>query len=143
MAAPLINGVNYAWATVAIRALGGVFTGVTKISYTDKQEIINTYGAGSNPYGRGIGRVEYEGSISLYKEELVALRAIAPAGRLQNIGEFSITVTYDLAGTKRVSDVLKFCRFVENKVDMSEGDTSVVSDIPLAIGDIQFGNLAS
>lgn len=142
MAGTLINGINYSWGTVVIRALGSVFTGVTKISYKDSQEMENTYGAGNFPIGRGLGKISFEGSITLYKEELVALRSIAPFGRIQNISEFDITVTYDVGGAKRVSDVLQGCRFMENGVEVSSGDTKIEVDIPLAIGNINFGNSA-
>lgn len=140
MAGTLINGINYSWGTVVIRALGSVFTGVTKISYKDSQEMENTYGAGNFPIGRGLGKISFEGSITLYKEELVALRSIAPFGRIQNISEFDITVTYDVGGAKRVSDVLQGCRFMENGVEVSAGDNKIEVDIPLAIGNINFGN---
>jgi hypothetical protein len=142
MAGTLINGVNYSWGTIVIRALGGVFTGVSKISYKDIQEMENTYGAGNFPYGRGLGKVSFEGSITLYMEELVNLRAIAPLGRIQNITEFDITVTYDVAGVKRVSDILKGCRFKENGRDVSSGDMKIESEVPLIIGNIEFGNAA-
>jgi hypothetical protein len=140
MAATLINGINYSWGTVVIRALGSVFTGVTKISYKDAQEMENTYGAGNFPIGRGLGKITFEGSITLYKEELVALRSISPFGRIQNISEFDITVTYDVGGAKRVSDVLQGCRFMENGTEVASGDTKIEVDIPLAIGNINFGN---
>lgn len=140
MATVLAQGINYSWGTVAIRALGGVFVGVTKIMYKESQNIVNNYGAGNFPTGRGIGQVTYEGSIDLYAEELVALRAIAAGGRIQNIPEFDITVTYDVSGVKRVSDVITSCRFLENGREVASEDTRIVYSVPLVIGFIKWGN---
>lgn len=140
MAVVLANGINYAWGTIAIRALGSIFVGVDKIMYREAQNMVNNYGAGNFPTGRGLGQVTYEGSIDLYAEELVALRAIAIAGRIQNIPEFDISVTYDVSGVKRVTDILKACRFMENSRDVTAGDTRIVAGIPLIIGYVEWGN---
>lgn len=140
MAGVLAQGINYAWGTVAIRALAGLFIGVEKIAYKDVQEMVNNYASGNFPTGRGLGQITFEGSITLYMEELVNLRSITPSGRLQSIPEFDITITYDVSGTKRVSDILKACRFMENGREVQVGDTKIVYEVPLIIGGIEWGS---
>jgi hypothetical protein len=130
MPAPFINGVMYNWSQIAIGALGNVFVAVEKISYTDKQEIQNNYGAGNYPIGMGIGKIEVSGSITLFQEELEALVNASIDGRLQSIPNFDITVTFiPQPGQALVNHVIRNVRFMENKRDMSTGDTKVTADI--------------
>jgi len=130
MALPFINGVQYHWGQVAIRALGNIFIGVEKISYEEPQDIKNNFGAGNYPIGQGFGQIDPKGSITLYQEELEALSAAAPGRRLQAIPNFDITVTFvPEIGQALVTHTIRNCRFMVNKRDMSSGDTKVSSEI--------------
>ncbi len=130
MALPFINGVQYNWGQVAIRALGNVFIGVDKIMYEETQEIQNNFGAGNYPIGQGLGKIETKGTISLYQEELEALQAAAPGRRLQAIPNFDVTVTFiPEAGQALVTHTIRNVRFTNNKRDMSSGDTKVSGEI--------------
>ena len=130
MPLPFINGVQYHWGQVAISALGNVFVGVEKVMYEEKQDIQNNYGAGNYPIGQGFGKIEVSGNISLFQEELEALAAAAPNRRLQAIPNFDITITFiPEAGQGLVNHVIRNCRFMTNKRDMSQGDTKVVAEI--------------
>jgi hypothetical protein len=132
MPLPFINGVQYHYGQIAISALGQIFVGVEKIAYEDKQDIQNNYGAGNNPIGQGFGKIEPTASITLFQEELEALVAAAPNRRLQDIPNFDITVTFiPEVGQALVNHVIRNCRFLSNKRDMTQGDTKVVSDIEL------------
>ncbi len=131
MALPFINGVQYNWGQVAIRALGNVFVGVEKISYEDNQEMSMNYGAGNFAIGMAAGKVDCKGSITLYQEEIEALVNASPGRRLQNIPNFDITITFvPEVGQAPVSHTIRNCRFTSNKRDMSTGDTKVVAEIP-------------
>jgi hypothetical protein len=130
MALPFINGVQYNWGQVAIRALGNVFGGVDKVMYEEDQVVENNYGAGNYPIGQGLGKINAKGTISLYQEELEALAAAAPGRRLPAIPNFDITVTFiPEAGQSLVTHTIRNCRFTNNKRDMSAGDTKVSSEI--------------
>lgn len=130
MPLPFINGVQYHWGQIAIGALGNTFVGVEKISYEEKQEVQNNYGAGNYPIGQGIGKIEPSCSLTLFQEELEALVNAAPGRRLQAIPNFDITVTFiPEVGQALVTHTIRNCRIMNNKRDMSSGDTKVSADI--------------
>ncbi len=130
MALPFINGVQYNWGQVAVRALGNVFIGIDKIMYEENQEVQNNFGAGNYPIGQGLGKIETKGSFNLYQEELEALQNAAPGRRLQAIPNFDITVSFiPEVGQAQVTHTIRNCRITNNKRDMSSGDTKVSSDI--------------
>lgn len=130
MALPFINGVQYNWGQVAIRALGNIFVGVESIKYEEKQQVENNYGAGNYAIGQGLGKIEPTCSIKLYQEELEALVGAAPNRRLQAIPNFDITVTFiPEAGQALVTHTIRNCRIMNNARDMSAGDTKVSSEI--------------
>lgn len=137
---PAINGELYAWADVKIGIGGTTLVGVTGIKYSDKQEVAKVYGAGRYPVGYGKGRIDCTGSITLLKEELVALQSVAPNGRIQDLPLFDITVSYLPESGVITTDVLKNCKFTENKKEPKEGDTSISSEIELMIMNIKWGN---
>jgi hypothetical protein len=139
MALPFINGVQYHWGQVAVRALGNIFVGIEKISYEEKQEIQNNFGAGNYPIGQGLGKIESSGSFTLFQEELEALQAAAPGRRLQAIPNFDITVTFiPEASQGLVTHTIRNCRITNNKRDMSSGDTKVSSEISFIASHIDF-----
>ena len=130
MAQPFINGIQYTYGQVSVRALGNVFTGIEKISYEETQEITNNYGAGNYAIGQGMGKIEVKGSMTLYMEELEALVDAAPGRRLQAIPNLDITITWlPEAGQAVKNHTIRNCRFTVNKRDMSTGDTKVTADI--------------
>lgn len=130
MPLPFINGVQYHWGQIAVNALGNVFVGIEKISYEENQAIENNYGAGNYAIGQGFGKIEVSGSLSLFQEELEALVAAAPGRRLQAIPNFDITVTFlPEPGQALVNHTIRNVRLTNNKRDMGQGDTKVVSEI--------------
>lgn len=137
---PLINGIEYSWADI-VCVIGGVpVTGITGIEYGDEQEVTDNYGAGRYPVSRSKGRITSTGKISLYMSEVNALVRKTTNGRLQDLGTFEIIVSYipDEGGIV-VHDKLRYCQFKNNKRSWSEGDTSKVIDLDLAVGKIDFG----
>lgn len=137
---PMINGRTYDWGMVKAR-IGGVATdNCAAINYSDTQEVKPVYAGGRYPAGYGKGRIECSGSIRLLMEDVVAMQAGAPGGRLQDIAPFDIVVSYlhPTAG-KVVSDVLVGCMFRENVRQWEEGDTSQVVELPLMVSKIEWG----
>lgn len=134
---PLINGKSYGWSSIKFGVGGVPFIGITKINYSEDQEITDNYGAGNKPISRGYGKIKFDGSITLYADEVERLTAQSPTGRLQDLGEFDITVSY-LKGTAIVNHTLLACAFKNNHRDTQEGDTSIPVELKLAIGDIKW-----
>ena len=62
---PLINGVEYGWADIVLAINGVPVTGITAISYGEKQDVSNIYGAGRYPVARGKGRITPTAKITL------------------------------------------------------------------------------
>lgn len=133
---PLVNGVNYSWVNVSLILFGAPVVGIVAIDYKRKQEKKNNYGAGKKPVSRGYGREEYEGSIELYLDEWKAIIAASPNRNPNEIPMFDIPVTFSGDGVLTMKDVLRSCEFMEDAVEMKEGDTRFTVKVPLIIGDI-------
>jgi hypothetical protein len=138
MATPLINGINYSWASVKVVLFGVPVVGITKISYNAKQKKENNYGAGSEPVSRGYGNIEYEGSIEIYLDEWKRIIAASFNRNPLSIPPFDIQVLYGAnAIAPDQKDVLKSVEFLENPLDISQGDTKTLVTIPLIIAGIE------
>jgi len=135
---PLINGINYSWSGIKVVLFGVPIVGITKISYNAKQKKDNNYGAGSEPVSRGYGNVEYEGSMEIYLDEWKRIIAASPNRNPLAIAPFDIQVLY---GSNAINpdqkDVLKSVEFLENPLDVSQGDTKAMVTIPLLIAGIE------
>jgi hypothetical protein len=133
----LINGKSYAWAEVTVLALGVPIAGVKAISYTRKQEKKNNYGAGSKPVSRGHGREEYEASITLSMNEIQTLTNAAPQRNILKIPPFDIIVSFLPTDGIIVTHKLRNAEFLEDPIEMEEGDAEIVAECPLIISDIE------
>lgn len=139
--AVLVNGVNYSWANVKLVLFGIPVVGITKISYGKKQEKVNNYGAGSEPVSRGYGRIEYEASIEIYKDEWQRIINAAPNNDPLNISPFTVTILYgNIPGQGGIvlpmKDTLYNCEFNEDPLSTSEGETKILLTIPMTIAGI-------
>ena len=138
MGTPLINGVNFSWSNVKLILFGVPIVGITKIDYKTKQKKENQYGAGYEPISRGYGNKEYEGSIEIYTDELKRIIALAPNRDLMQIPPFQIQVIFeDATGVLVTTDTLEMCEFMEEGLSVSQGDTKILTSLPLAIGAIK------
>lgn len=135
---PLINGRAYGWADITCSPGGVPMNGITSIEYEDKQEMENIYGAGNRPVARGYGRVTYDGKMTISMEELEARQAVSSTGRIQDIPEFTIVVSYLPDGGKLVTHKLQYCRFKNNGRTVKEGDMKIEHQVDLVIGNIAF-----
>ena len=138
MPLPLINGVSYSWSQVTVNILGKAVAGITSVSYEEKQEIVNNYGAGNYPVSRGFGKIESTGSVTLMMEEVELLTNAAPDRRLQAIPEFDVNITFMPPGGAVKTHVLKNCRFMTNKRDTKVDDTKIEVQLDLVISHIQW-----
>jgi hypothetical protein len=137
---PLINGKSYEWADVVINILGVPFSGVTKISYDDTQEMENIYGAGNRPVSRAYGNFKPTASITILMEEMENIQAAATAlgGVIQRIPEFDVTVTFVDSSLTPRTHTLKNCRFTKNTREIAQGDTSIACECPLILSHVEF-----
>jgi len=136
-----INGEMYAWADIRCFIGGTLVQGISAINYEDKQSIEKKYGMGRKPIGYGKGNIEPSGTLTLYQEEVVALEAAAPNGRLQDLPAFDIVVNYLPENGILVSDVLKGCKFTNNKRQPKQGDTAIEVELELNVMDILYNQL--
>lgn len=119
---PMINGQTYDWNSITCLIAGIPVMGITAIKYGDKQETKNNYGAGRQPVSYSKGRITASASMTLYMEEVEALQAAAPGGRLHDLAPFDIVVAYLPPNGIVVTHVIKGCRFSTNDRDWKEGD---------------------
>jgi hypothetical protein len=136
MATPLINGQAYSFSQVVLNVLGRDVVGVTAVKFSDKQDMQNNYGAGKFPVSRGYGQVKCEASITLEMVEVEALQAASDTGRLQDIKEFDMSVSWVNEGNVLVTHIVHNCRFMENSRDTKTGDMTTEVELPLLVSHI-------
>ena len=136
---PLINGVEYGWADVVLAINGVPVSGITAISYGEKQDVANIYGAGRYPVARGKGRITPSAKITLLASEVLAIQSQSINRRLQDIAPFDITVTYLPDSGIVHTDKIRNCQFTENKRDIKEGDMSIGVELELVPSHIERG----
>ena len=136
---PLINGTEYAWGDISTCVNGVPVSGITAVSYGDKQDVQNNYGAGRHPVSRSKGRITPTAKITLYMSKVVALSRNAPNGRMQDIAPFDIEVSYLPDNGIVVVDKIRNCQFTENKRDWKEGDMNQQVELELIPSHIEFG----
>lgn len=135
---PLVNGMLYSWADIVATISGVPLTGITAIEYGDSQDVVNKYGAGRHPVGRAKGRITPTAKITLYQEEVEAIQAQAPNGRIQDIAPFDITVTYlPDSGIVR-TDKIRNVQFSANSRKWKEGDTGQGVELELVPSHIEW-----
>lgn len=138
---PLVNGRAYDWAQVIARFSNSTlpFFGVTKIAYNDEQEIENNYGAGSFPSSRGFGNYKAEASITVTMEEVEKLQASVPSGRLQDIPEFDLVVSFVHPETaKIINHSVRNCRIMNNARDLNQNDKTFPIELTLVPSHIEW-----
>ena len=126
----MVNGINYSWGNLVCALFKTPITQITKISYKRKQAMENNYGQGNEPISRGFGKVEYEGSIEMYQDLWIQIKAAAPNGDPFQFDPFDFTMV--LGGTRVApkKTTLKFMQFMEDGFDATTGDTSLKVTIP-------------
>lgn len=136
-AVPLINGRAYDYAQISVTLLNSPLLGIEAITYTEDQEKVNNYGAGSKPVSRGHAAVELAASLDIHMDDIERLRDAAPDRKLLKIAPFDIVVTFMNEGKVKVH-TLKSVEFTSDGVEASQGDTKVMRSFPLVLGDITY-----
>ncbi len=135
---PMVNGMLTSWADITILIAGVPVTGILGIEYSESQEVVNKFGAGRYPVGRAKGRITSEGKLILYQEEVQAIQAQAPGGRIQDIAPFDIIVNYLPDSGIVKTDKLRNCQFSGNARKWKEGDTGQEVELPLVMSHIEW-----
>lgn len=133
---PFTGGKAYEHADIAIIIFGQPFDMFTSIEYSDDQDIKNVFAAGSKVHSRTHGNEDPTAKISLLMAGLEALQSAVPTGRIQDIPEFDIVVTFiDTAFLTKVHKIHN-CRFKNNGRKASTGDGAIIVDVDLVISHI-------
>lgn len=136
---PLVNGTLCSWADVVVTIGGVPVTGIVGVEYSDEQEVVNKWGAGRHPVGRAKGRITPGAKLILYQEEVQALQAQSPTGRLQDLPPFDINVSYLPDSGIVITDKVRNCGISGNARKWKEGDTGQEVEIPLVPSHIEWG----
>lgn len=135
---PLINGKAYEFADITCIILGTPIIGVTAIEYGETDNIENVYATGRYPVARGFGQIEPSANITILMNEVMNIVSFAPNGRLQDIPEFDIIVTFTDVNLIPVVHKIRNCRFKTNMITSATGDTSIPMDLELIVSHIEF-----
>lgn len=126
------------WNSVTATMLGRDLEGITELEYDDSVAKENVYGAGGMPVGRGHGNYEAKASITLLKEEAVALQlSLAPGKRLVDIAPFDIAVSYEYGGMI-YKDRIRNVEFTGNSVAVKQGDKQIATKYELIVTHIDW-----
>jgi hypothetical protein len=126
------------WNNITVNLLSRDVEGITELAYDDATKKENMFGAGKYPVGRGEGNYEAKASITLYKEEVDAIKAALPPGRgLGDIFAFDINVHYEKKDGTLVKDRIRNCEFMNDGVDVKNNDTSISTKYDLIVSHIE------
>lgn len=132
-------GTMKGWNSVTVNLMGRDVEGITELSYNDSQEKENVYGAGPYPVGRSRGNYEAEASITLFKEEVDALKLAMPPGRrLLDVAPFDIVVEYEADDGMIYKDVIRNCEFTNDGIEVSQADGTIATEYELIVSHIDW-----
>ncbi len=133
------NSEEYGFNDITLVMLGRPVLTVRRVRYKVTQAKDNIYGRGKLPIARGRGQVSFEGDIAILHSDLRALLTSVGGGdNLLSIKPFDIIVNYGPLVGLQSTDILKYCEFTEQEIDVKEGDMFTEVPLPILIGDIQF-----
>lgn len=138
MAIALANGINYSSVNVqVIIPVIGLVTGITKIEYNKEVQIDDNYSLGQDPTSRGYGQNKYSGSITIFKDIWNLIVDASPLKDPLLLPPFDITIVFGGTATGGFrKEVLNAVNFKADPMGVNAGDTKILIDIPLAIGNI-------
>ena len=135
---PLINGKTYEFADISIIMLGVPIIGATAIEYDEKPNAENIWGTGRHPIARGHGHVVPSAKITLLMAEVLNLMTANGLGRIYEIPEFDIIVTFTDDSLIPVTHKIRNCRFNSQGVTAATGETSIPIELELIISHIDW-----
>lgn len=136
---PLVNGKAYEYADITCVILGVPIIQITSIEYGEDAAISNVYSTGRYPTSRVHGRIEPSAKMTILFDEVQNIMSVAPGGKLFNIPEFDIIVSYFDSSLTPVTHTLKNVRFKNNMLKAATGDDAIAIDVDLVISNIDYG----
>lgn len=136
---PLVNGKAYEYADITCVILGVAIIQITSIEYGEDASVTNVYTTGRYPTSRVHGKIEPSAKMTILFDEIQNIMSVAPAGKLFNIPEFDIIVSYTDASLVPVVHTLKNVRFKNNMLKAATGDEAIPIDVDLVISHIDYG----
>lgn len=133
---PLINGKEYEYADITAIVLGVPLVGITAIEYGEEADTKNIYATGRYPVSRSHGQITPKASLTVLMSDLMPILAAIPDGKLFNVPEFDVIVTFTDANLVPVIHTIKNCRFKANVITTQTGDTSIPVKLDLEISNI-------
>lgn len=131
------NSKQYSWSDVSVSMGGRIVTGITSVSYTEKQAKSVLKGRGNKGHQILRGDYEYEGKITLWQSELEAMTKDAPDRKILSLN-FDLVVSYvPEDGGQTVTDILKSVEFTEVKKEINQGDTNMLIELPIIFLDVK------
>lgn len=123
---PLVNGKSYEWSSVKVLISNLFIIGITDVTYEQKQNKQNNYGAGDQPVSYGNGSKEATCTLTIKFEELQNIReASLPSGQIVDLPPFDIIVSYLDTSLTPVTHKIRNCRFTNDPLTTKQGDTSI------------------
>lgn len=141
---PTVNGVKHAYADVVIAVLGRKFRGITSINYKTKRGVTSVHGQGPHRAGVAMGKVDNDGSLEMYRQDLQDL--IDAIGNGYGEVPLQITVSYRARlGARLMKDTLNGARITEVDLSAQEGDDPIKGKCTLNLGEVLLNgkNIAS
>ena len=136
---PIVNGKAYEHADITMIVMGIPITGLTAIDYGEEADIQNIYATGRFPNARTHGQITPEAKITVLMEDVMNIVSAAPRGRLWDIPEFDIIVSFTDTSLIPVTHKIKNCRFKNNKISSKTGSDAIAIDIDLVCSNIDWG----
>jgi len=147
LSTPFIKGAEFSPSNTQIFLNGIPVIGWTNLSYTESADKENLYGGSSRqPISRGYANYTYEGSITLFASDVIALQdAARAAGRIDgdvtSTGLNTLIVSYIPSEGQGLpkADTLYNLEFLQNMRDMSAGDTSIEVTLDFVFSHLTWG----
>lgn len=126
----VVNSEEFAWSDAQVVLLGRVIDGITAFRYKKSQSKELRYGRGNEPIGFKRGNKSYEGSITVLKSELEALKDASPDGDITRLTGFDMVFSYVGKDGALKTDVAKFAEFNESEESLKQGDGNGEYELP-------------
>jgi hypothetical protein len=128
-----------AWKNVRINIGGRTLVGVKGVKYSRKSDKTPLYGRGSKPLGIQSGNQSFEGTITLYQNELdvmiAEVKQVNPYADLTD-AVFDIVVAYG-EGIKSKVDTLLGCEISEYEKGMEQNDPNMEIELKFQYLDLK------
>ncbi len=126
----VVNSEEFAWSDAQVIMLGKVINGITAFNYKKSQSKELRYGRGSEPIGFKRGNKKYEGSITVLKSELEALKDASKDGDILTLKNFDIVFSYVAEDGTLKTDIAKYVEFTESDESLKQGDGNGEYQLP-------------